>query len=279
MFGYVIIDKPNILFKDYAVYRSHYCGICKSIGKQSGFLSRFLLNYDIVLLSLLAHNYEKKEPCFLEGRCVAHPVGNKIPYIKDSAILRKIADINTVLGYYKVCDDVIDEGKRRMMKLAMKARFKKAAKRIPAFAKAIESGYNTLRESEKERNPAEVLSAHFGNMLKACADCLTDSADDLLRGLLYELGRWIYIIDAYDDLKKDTEEKKFNPFSGKTYEEAESISRNLLYNSIETIIMCYNKMVITVSEGALSNVIYLGLKARTESILINKGNKSRKIKI
>ena len=113
MFGYVVIDKPNILIKDYQTYRSHYCGVCKAIGKESGQIMRLTLNYDVVLLSLLGHNYDDLDPEFATGRCIAHPVGRKIEYIKDNPILRRIADINTILGYYKVYDDVVDEGKHR----------------------------------------------------------------------------------------------------------------------------------------------------------------------
>ena len=72
MFGYVIIDKPNILIKDYATYKAYYCGMCKSLAKRSGEIMRLTLNYDIVLLSLLAHNYEKKDPEFKQGHCPIH---------------------------------------------------------------------------------------------------------------------------------------------------------------------------------------------------------------
>ena len=68
MFGYVIIDKPNILIKDYQTYRSYYCGLCKSIGKTNGNLMRFTLNYDIVMLALLAFNYEECETVFKKGK-------------------------------------------------------------------------------------------------------------------------------------------------------------------------------------------------------------------
>lgn len=108
MFGYVVIDKPNILIKDYQTYRCYYCGLCKSIGKRTGQCMRMTLNYDIVLLALLGYNYEDKEPIFKKGRCPVHPL-KKVEYVDNSETLERISDVNTILGYYKLVDDVIDE--------------------------------------------------------------------------------------------------------------------------------------------------------------------------
>ena len=110
MFGNVLIDKPNILIKDYETYRAYYCGLCKSIGKEYGTVLRLTLNYDIVLLALLGHNYEQVEPIYLSEHCITHPV-RKVPTVKNNEVLTRVADINIILGYYKASDDVIDENK------------------------------------------------------------------------------------------------------------------------------------------------------------------------
>lgn len=286
MFGYVIIDKPNILMKDYQTYRAYYCGVCKAIHAQNGFLSRFTLNYDIVLLSLLGYNYEKCDPVFKEGRCIVHPVGRKINYVETSGILLKVADINTILGYYKVYDDVIDEGKHKTIRRILKRRYKKSAKRLVDFDKKVLDGYNSLREAERKRESVEFLADSFGVILKAAGLALTDRCDENLEEALFELGKWIYIIDAYDDLKKDFEKGGFNPFiTGEEkdinalYEGAEKSARELLFNCVNNIKACYNKMSINVSEGPLSNIIYLGLKRRTEDVLKNRGERCKKIRL
>lgn len=285
MFGYVVIDKPNILIKDYQTYRSYYCGLCKAIGKQNGHAMRFTLNYDIVLLSLLGHNYDNVDPEFCEGRCIVHPLGKKISYVKNNDILCKIADINTILAYYKVLDDVIDENKHKLLKSALSGRYKKAKKRIPVFDERIKAGYERLREYEKNKVDYSVLADCFGSMLLSVADTLTESADNNLRELLFNLGKWIYIIDAFDDMKKDSG-KNFNPFlsvvkewDNKIFDEVEAIIRPKLYQVIENIINVYNKMEIKISEGALSNIIYLGLKARTEFVLTRREEKCQKIRL
>ena len=284
MFGYVVIDKPNILIKDYQTYRSYYCGLCKAIGKRSGQLMRFTLNYDIVLLALLAYNYEDKDPVFKKGHCPTHPV-RKVDYVERTEILDRIADVNTILGYYKVEDDVIDEGRHRGIKSALKGYYKKAAKRLPTFSQAVEKGYAEIREREKRGESLDALGEAFGQMLMHAGDAVTEKCDAHLRKLLFYIGKWIYGIDAVDDLKKDAEKQNFNPFlrnvlfSDDTFKEIEEEARRYLYDCIDRIKTSYNAMKITVSEGALSNVIYLGLEARTEFILKQRGEPCRKIRL
>ena len=54
--------------------------------------------------------------------------------------------------------------------------------------------------------------------------------------------------------------------------------RYLLYSSIDKIIEDYDKMDISISEGPLSNIIYLGLKKKTQEVLERRGNKCQKIR-
>lgn len=287
MFGYVVIDKPNILIKDYQTYRSYYCGLCKTIGRQSGNLMRFTLNYDIVLLALLGHNYEEKEPDFVMGRCVVHPIGKKLNYVKRNEILDRIADINTLLGYYKLVDDVEDEGKHRGIKNIFTPKYKKAKKRMPDFDKALMTGYDRLRAEEKNDAPIKVLAENFGIMLAAAGDALTDKCDKLLREFLFYIGQWIYVIDAFDDVKKDDKDNNFNPFLSK-YKGKDGIidmdgavkeARVYCFDCIDRATECYNKMKITISEGPLSNIVYKGLAQRTDFVLSKRGEKWQKTRL
>lgn len=285
MFGYVVIDKPNILIKDYQTYRCYYCGLCKAIGKRTGQCMRMTLNYDIVLLALLGYNYEDKEPVFKKGRCPVHLL-KKVEYVEDSEILEKISDVNTILGYYKLVDDVIDEKKHRVIKTLVKGYYNKAKKRLPSFAESTEKGYEKLREKEKANEDANTLAEAFGEILMRAADAVSDKADANLRKLLFYVGKWVYVIDAIDDLKEDAEKQNFNPFLrenkcsfDKLNEKAKAEARVIIYDAIDNATKAYNEMNITISEGPLSNIIYLGLKSRAEKILEGSNKKCRKIRL
>ena len=289
MFGYVVIDKPNILIKDYQTYRAYYCGVCKTIGSECGQAMRLTLNYDIVLLTLLGQNYEKLEPTFKSGHCVTHPVGRKIEYVEKNVVTERVAHINAILGYYKVYDDVVDENKHRALLSALKPYYKKAKKVLPDFDAAVKKGYEKLREQEKRGESLQKTADTFGYMLSAAGDAVTKACDPLLREFLFHVGRWIYCIDALDDADKDYEynqkhkNKNYNPFlrditvwDDTVKKEAEKTARVFLYDCIDRVIGCYDKMTITVSEGPLSNIVYRGLKHRTEFVLQNRGEKWQK---
>ncbi len=287
MFGYVIIDKPNILIKDFVTYKSYYCGLCKTTGSMYGQLMRLTVNYDIVLLSLLAHNYEKVVPEFTEEHCILHPVGKKKSIAKSNEIFGKIVDINIILGYYKACDDVADEGKHKLIKKFLARRMKVLRGKYPEFCKICEQRFGDLSLFEKQNclDP-DAVSGCFGDILSAAADAVTNKSDDNLRSLCYNLGRWIYFIDALDDIREDAAKGRYNLFAPKNtvldeefFNKQEKYHRHLLYSAITAITDAYDKMDITVSEGALSNIIYMGLKARTEAILKGRGNKCQKIRL
>ena len=50
MFGYVVINKPELKFKEFDVYKSFYCGLCYSLRSRYGFVGQFTLSYDMTFL-------------------------------------------------------------------------------------------------------------------------------------------------------------------------------------------------------------------------------------
>lgn len=276
MFGYVIPDKPNMLIKDYGVYRAYYCGMCRAIGKRSGQAMRMTLNYDITLLALFAVNIKKAEPEFRKARCAVHPIAKReIAECYD--VFSAVADINAVLGYHKAADDVNDERRavKRIAKSFIAPYRRKAAKRIPEFDRVCREQYAELVKLEKAGETSPDRLAHPFATIMAEAGKTVGGGEDFRR-LCYNLGRWIYFLDAVDDLLEDVKKGRFNPFAAglskkdMTEEKVAEIkdkARGLLNAASYNIKEIYNAMEITVSEGALSNIVYLGLDARAEQVL------------
>ena len=286
MFGYVRVDKPNILIKDFATYKAYYCGLCKSISaKYCNQLMRLGVNYDIAFLSMLAHNYEDVEPSFKDTRCFVHPIGPKFPVVVNDRVQERIVDINTVLGYYKVCDDRRDKGGLRYsaVKSALKPAYKKAAAALPELDAALKKCFSELEALEQAgSDDLDALAQTSADMLVAVGRAATDAFDEDFRVLAENLGRWIYVVDAYDDMAKDLKQNSFNPFtvkgslSGEEEAELAAAVKERLYGYIREIRAAYDRMRIVYSEGPLSNVIYLGLRQKTDEVLQNGGKKCRK---
>lgn len=279
-------DKPNMLIKDYATYRAYYCGLCKTIARKYPPMMRMTVNYDIAFLSLIAHNYARLEPEFRNERCVVHPVGKKFTVVCNDPIQERIVDINTILGYYKVYDDVTDRGgiRHRIARAYLKGKYKRAARKFPDLDKALRKCFGELSDLERAGSrDIDALCATSADMLIAVGKAACPNPDEHLLRLCDNLGRWIYLIDAYDDMRKDKEKGAFNPLlpeggelSDEVVDNISSVVKEKLYGYIREIRSAYDRMYITVSEAPLSNVIYLGLRARTDAVLESRGMKCRK---
>ena len=53
MFGYVVLNKPEIKFKDFDMYRSFYCGLCRELRERYGISGQITLSYDTQPLAVL----------------------------------------------------------------------------------------------------------------------------------------------------------------------------------------------------------------------------------
>ena len=103
MFGYIVMNKPEIKFKDFDLYRSFYCGLCRELKSKYGISGQISLTYDmtfvVILLSALYEPHTQKG----STRCIIHPVC-KQP-VRRNIVTEYAADMNVLLTYYKCRDD------------------------------------------------------------------------------------------------------------------------------------------------------------------------------
>ena len=73
MFGYVIINKGDMKFKEFDIYHSYYCGLCQMLKKQYGFTGQLTLTYDMTFAVMLLSSLYEPEVSEDVVNCVAHP--------------------------------------------------------------------------------------------------------------------------------------------------------------------------------------------------------------
>ena len=74
MFGYIQADRTRLDEEQAARYRAVYCGLCRTLRREYGAISRLALTYDMTFLAmLLASLYEPDEQSGQE-RCAPHPL-------------------------------------------------------------------------------------------------------------------------------------------------------------------------------------------------------------
>ena len=220
MFGYVRLFKPTITMGEYEQYKGIYCTLCKRLGKRYGVLSRFTLSYDMTFLALLQMALEDDHPHFCPSRCSFNPTKRCLKACNTTAIDRA-ADIGTILTYYKLKDTIADEGfgKRFAAWMAMpfaKAAHKKAKKNVPHIDAAVETMMIAQAKIEAAATPSIDRAAEpFALLLQTLAAevAANDTQRRVLERFGYCLGRWVYLMDAVDDLAEDLQKGRYNPYA------------------------------------------------------------------
>ena len=213
MFGYVLVNKPELRIREFDTYRSYYCGLCHRLKERHGNLGRMTLNYDTTfLVMLLSDLYDTKdeEKC---TRCIAHPV--KKHCSRTNSITDYCADMCILLTYFKCLDDWNDEkkfGKRVLAKL-LERKCKNVENHYPHKVSFVQSKLNELASIEsREARHIDEAARVFGELMAEIFVYKDDQWKDDLYKIGFYLGKFIYLLDAYEDLEKDLEEGAYNPF-------------------------------------------------------------------
>lgn len=268
MFGYIIMNKPEIKFKDFDVYRSFYCGLCRELREKYGIAGQISLTYDMTFVILLLSGLY--EPPTKRGttHCIIHPV-RKQP-VRKNQITEYAADMNLLLTYYKCMDDWKDEKKIIRLGYAKllegrnrenQAVYCQKAKRIVALLEEL-SVLEKAGETDIDR-----MSGCFGKIMEEIFAYREDMWEPTLRRMGFYLGKFIYLLDAYEDVEKDVENGNYNPFSGdyimKGFEEQ---VRRILIMMLAESCREFEKLPIIKYADILRNILYSGVWCRFEEV-------------
>ena len=196
-------------------FRRMYCGLCHTLGQRYGQAARFILNYDFTYLAILLSDPE--EGSVSGSRCYVSPLRQRA-YLEPSAAMELAADESVILAYWQLRDGVDDHDwfhglKYRAASAALESAYRKAATCRSGFDAAVRRQLSRLSELEKENCSSMDMAADaFAALLASAAQEVDDPVRRrVLEQLLYHLGRWVYLVDAADDLKKDAADGNYNP--------------------------------------------------------------------
>lgn len=277
MFGYVRINKMDLTFREYEHYKAYYCGLCKYLKRNHTELSRMTINYDITfLIVLLSSIYQPSAQVFHE-KCIVDPVKKKKHIINE--ITEYAASMNILLAYYKLEDDVNDEGdiRSRLVRRAYRKSFKTAYDKYPKKADFIKACLGELRSLEEDQSTSiDQTSNCFARLLEEIFDYKDDEYRDRLRKVGFNIGKYIYIMDAYEDLDQDLEKGRYNPFSSyKDDREGLKVKVDKLIGmTLARLEEAILNLDIKVNKSIIDNIIYSGVYLRYKG-LINGADKKK----
>ena len=291
MFGYVKIDKPEMKVKEYEAYRGLYCSLCKAIGKHFGVLSRLILSYDITFIVLLRLSCLKQIPDFKQGRCPFNPAKSCNYCTNGDSELLYAAAVSVMMFYFKVKDDIADGSLSRRMLMYLiypyvVLKYKKAKKLFPEIALMIDEGMARQREKEQKGVSSVDEAAHeTADLLgRIMAYKLCDESRNIYNAG-YGVGKWVYLLDAADDLHKDIKKNNYNVFKLKydisDYSKVdEAVKKEIEY----TLNMCcgfacraYEKIESKTLVPIIENIIYEGMNKVMINVLKGKKNDERSL--
>ena len=281
MFGYITIDKSEMLVKDYEAYKAIYCTLCKQLGKDYSVFSRFILNYDCTFYALTALALSDDCPGLSSSRCRFNPF-KKCNYLKnDSKALSMATALTVVTFYYKLVDNIADgsffEKLFCYIILPFASSWKKLAKKkYPEIDAIVKEMSDSQFEVEKdEQCLIDKAAEPTALMLARVMELLEDDPQKrrVHHNFGYFLGKWIYLLDAVNDFESDKKHKLFNPYIikyGDSKKEHIDEIRQSLDNCLSEALLSYRLMDIKRFDRIMENVLYYGLTKRQKEVLENK---------
>ena len=264
-------------------FKACYCGLCRALGKKYGLCARFALSYELVFLSMLL--WERDTPLEIKrGRCFAAPFRKK-KYCAQNPILDACAGYNVILTWWKLRDSIADASffksiPHRVAALLLRRAYRKASRENSGFETAAKQSLIELNEFEKDGNAVSLDSAadKFARILVCVSEGVSsESVKRAMSEMLYHLGRWIYILDAFDDYTGDISSGRFNAVAIRYPPENDSLSE-AGKDRIETTLAHSNNLVCLAFEllpenlwsQTVRNTIYLGMPDVTARVLSGK---------
>ena len=284
MFGYVKTDKGELRVKEYELYKGLYCSLCKALGKRYGVFSRLILSYDMTFLLLIKLCEKGIAPSFKKGRCPFNPA-KKCSYCQNGEeVFDFVCAAAVLMFYYKVKDNIADSRifKKLLFLLLLPIAAlwrKKAARLFPQLEEIICNGIKKQRREEEENTCLPDRAAHpsadtLGKIFSLDA---AKNAAALYR-FGYFVGRWVYLLDALDDIESDLKSGSFNVFVNKYSLFSKDLPapvrheiESTLNSSSGEALSAFKSCKFEISSEIIENILTGGMYRSAERVL--KGNK------
>lgn len=268
MFGYIIVNKPEMKFKEFDVYHSYYCGLCRKLKEKYGPAGQISLSYDLTFLLMLLSGLYEPPTVYSSCKCIAHPFEKH--EIRTNLFTDYMADMNVLFACYKSQDDWEDEKKfhKLLYGKILEGKTKKARQMYLEKYRKIDLLMHDLTEAEKSGNAdIDTMAGYFGQIMVQILVCREDEWADNLTRFAFYLGKFIYLVDAYEDIEMDIDKGNYNPLR-KIYDtpDFENECRTILTMMMSECCKEFEQLPILENVEILRNVLYSGVWCRYETV-------------
>ena len=279
MLGYVKAFKPEMKVKDYELYKATYCGLCRTMGKCTGCVSKMTLSYDFVFFALVRMAMEKAKGQVKRRRCLLHPL-KKRPMLEINPTLEYTAKSSVILTRIKLKDNINDTRgfSRFLAKIAglVSIFFKKTDEKLLPLAEKIQKCFDDLLQLEKEEcDSIDMVANTSGELIGNVAAFGLDEANARIAYEIgFHLGKWVYVIDACDDLENDVKKGSYNVLKYAFGDNISEGDKSLLKQAMLLELDSMSKSVDLIDfshhrdvEAIVRNIVFDGLVQETDRVL------------
>ena len=274
MFGYIKVDRANLLGKEYDAYKGIYCSLCKQLGKDYSIFARFILSYDCTFYAMLALDLAEQPPCYSQGRCRFNPFKKCLYADTQTKAFEAAAALSVISAYYKLRDNLMDSpwykriGYRCVQPFFARWR-KKAAKKYPQMDESVRKMLEAQIKAENDPNcvldeAADPTATMLSDMCRLLTEVIPlrapldkNTTARILGSTGYFMGRWIYLTDAADDYEKDLKRRNFNPFiiSKVEKDELPTYIEHTLNHALSEALLSYGLLTKGLYDSIIMNVL------------------------
>ena len=292
MLGYVRCATDELLVKHHSLYQAMYCGLCNSIGKNASKALLPFLSYDFVFLAFLRVMATGEKICFEKQFCMFHPLKNKKMRVQDNVALRYASHTALFLTSEKMRDDLLDGdssfGRKSLVRLWLPF-LNRACRRIIKKNPSLAPLYAIVSSKMEEGRKLEGKNASLDEMCDSFAACLSSifsfgvegDENKILASIGDLLGRFIYTVDAMDDLEEDEKKGCFNPLLSRYGSATEAREHFPELDMVLSYYVSQMKLALDLLEGDTAvvaiceNIICLGLPRASGKIMKPKVEKTK----
>lgn len=282
MFGYININQKIMTDENKKAYQAYYCGLCRRLKSNCGTKGQMLLNYDMTFLIVLLTGLYELANETSEITCALHPTKKRTVWINEATDYA--ADMNVILAYYNLIDDWKDDKaytKRAFAKMLDKD-YTRIMSKYPRQVKAIEEYIRRTEEAEKNQETnLDAVAGLTGEMLGEVFCWKEDEWREELRTLGFYMGKFVYIMDAYEDYDSDLAKNAYNPLTYAMKEserDMDTLCRLLLTSMMSECAKSFERLPILLHADILRNVLYSGVWSKYEYLQLKKRKTEEKTK-
>lgn len=270
MFGYIVVNRPELKIREYDRYQQYYCGLCRALRKEYGARGQLSLSFDVTFLGLLLTALYEPETTEKSCRCEAHPFQKKIFF--ENECLTYAAHMNLLLTYYKCADDWQDEKKpaKFLYGHLLHGDIRGLERMYPEKCAAIRECLLKASRYEKRfaghrinEKALDAIAGQSGHMMAEVFAWRHDEWEQELRTMGFCIGKYIYLLDAYDDLERDLKKRCFNPLeSFKNRDGFDDWVYGQLLMLATAAARAFEQLPILTDAEILRNILYAGIWTR-----------------